>query len=70
MSLFGTVNSGYEILRERQLPNGLIIVLGHKPESKTSPFVTWLYNDETACFSYGHYFPDEREATQDYHERD
>lgn len=65
-----TVIEGYTIIKREQVGEAMV-VLGHKPDSPLTPFVTWkaYEHDDFKSFNHGHYCATRQQAMIDYHQR-
>ena len=65
-----TVNEGYTIIKREQVGEAMV-VLGHKPDSPLTPFVTWKAYEHTnfQSFNHGNYFTTRQAAMVDYFRR-
>ena len=65
-----TVIEGYTIIKREQVGEAMV-VLGHKPDSPLTPFVTWkaYEHDDFKFFNHGHYCATRQQAMIDYHQR-
>lgn len=57
------INAGYEIIGKIKIEN-TCFVLGHS-ENKSSPYVTWQYNEQNDSYFYGHYLSNKYDAEKD-----
>ena len=62
------LKQGCQLLKERTIEPNLSIVLCFNQHA-VQPYVTWLFNEQSNGFCWGHYFSDRSSAINDYFAR-